>query len=303
VNPVNRISPVTDAEAARLARPDTVADLAAQITATPGAVASRRRAPRLLAPRRWLIGAPVAAGLAVAALILTSAGHPGQRLGPVPVGPPAAQALSFTTRNGYITVIVRNPEADPARYNAEFAAHHLNITLSLVPASPSIVGTLVEFDEPAGGPRLIPIIARGRCHTGGGGSACPVGVRVPLGFRGQGHLTFGRAARPGEQYESTAAATAPGEIMHGMSFQGQTVARVLAQLAARQATVPVFNAAGRLLHHVPGGWFVYDASPWAPQQVMLSVGPTPQQPPASPPASGSGPVPSPSPTAPAPRTR
>ncbi len=84
--------------------------------------------------------------------------------------------------------------------------------------------------------------------------------------------------------------------MHGLAFQGQTVARVLAELAARRATVPVFNAA-RLLHRVPGGWFVYDADPWAPQQVMLFVGPTPQQPPASPPVSASSPVPSPSPTA------
>jgi hypothetical protein len=56
------------------------------------------------------------------------------------------------------------------------------------------------------------ITARGRCYTGGGGSACPVGVQIPVGYRGQAEVVFGRAARPGEQYESTAPATAPGEV-------------------------------------------------------------------------------------------
>ena len=51
MNPVTRISPVTDAEAARMARPETLADLAGQITAMP--------------PRRRRAGWRRAAGLAV----------------------------------------------------------------------------------------------------------------------------------------------------------------------------------------------------------------------------------------------
>jgi hypothetical protein len=43
-------------------------------------------------------------------------------------------------------------------------------------------------------------------------------------------------------------------------------------------TVPVFNYArqgyARNLSRVPGSWYVYDALPWAAQQVMLFVGPT-----------------------------
>ena len=46
MNPVTRISPVSDAEAARMARPDTLADLAGQITATPPAAPGRRTASR-----------------------------------------------------------------------------------------------------------------------------------------------------------------------------------------------------------------------------------------------------------------
>jgi hypothetical protein len=216
-------------------------------------------------------------------------------VGPAGVGPQVAQALSFTTSGRYITVIVRNPLADPSRYRAEFAARHLDITLTLVPASPSLVGTLV-YSGQSGGANITPITAQGKCYTGGGGSACPVGVRIPADFRGQAQLVFGRAARPGERYESTAPATAPGEVMHGMRFQGDTVSQVLAMLRERDVTVPVFNYArqgyARNLSHVPGTWYVYDAAPWASQQVMLFVGPTKTPPSANSPQPGT-PVPSP----------
>ena len=116
-----------------MARPDTLADLAGQITATPPAAPGRRTASRghwrSIGKGRWWIGIPVAAALAVALLVVTSLGRPGQRVGPVTVGPPAAQALSFSRHGGGLTVIVRNPLADPARYRAEFAQHHLRITL------------------------------------------------------------------------------------------------------------------------------------------------------------------------------
>jgi hypothetical protein len=304
MTPISRICPVTDAQAERMVRPGTLADLAEQITATqspkPPEPPKARHAPGS-SSRRWLIATPLAAGLAAAALIVAALVVPGHQAGsprPASRGASArvsAQALSFVTSDGYITVIVRNPLADPSRYRAEFAAHHLNITLRLVPASPSLVGTVVYTGQSAG-PAITPITARGQCYTGGGGSACPVGVRIPADFRGQAELVFGRAARPGERYETTAAATAPGEVMHGLRFQGQTVSKVLAMLRERDVTVPVFNYASqgyaRNLSHVPGTWYVYDATPWALHQVMLSVGPT-RTPPPAPPQPG---TPTPTPT-------
>src|SRR5580692_9508503 len=279
-------------------------------------LAGERRRWQLAAPlagrgRRWLLAAPVAARLAVAALIVAELAGPGHQAGPAaaqsprttaeprPAGSAAqtAQALSFTTSDGWITVVVRNPLADEARYRAEFAAHHLDITFNLVPASPSIVGTVVYIGQSAGSSQIQTITARGRCYTGGGGSECPVGVRIPADFHGQAEIVFGRAARPGEQYESTAPATAPGEVMHGLKFVGDTVTQVLALLRSRHVTVGDYNFdkqgyGGANVHHVPGSWYVYDADPWAPGQVMLMVGPTPTQPPAGPPQPGT-PVPSP----------
>jgi hypothetical protein len=318
MNQISQICPVTDTDAERLVRPGTFADLGARITAAPpadlppaqpGRQPRQHRQHRQPRPRRkpirTPIATPLAAALAVIALVAAALAitRPSAPPKPATAPPPSvkarvpAQVLSFTTSGGYITVIVRNPLADPARYRAEFAAHHLNITLKMVPASPSIVGTVVYVEEPASSPDIETITAQGRCYTGGGGSACPVGVRIPVGFRGRAEVVFGRAARPGEQYESTAPATAPGEVLHGLHFAGDTVTQVLAMLRERHVTVPVFNYAqsggARNVSHVPGTWYVYDADPWAPGQVLLFVGPTRTPPENQAPQPG---TPTPSPT-------
>jgi hypothetical protein len=165
-----------------------------------------------------------------------------------------------------------------------------------VPASPSLVGTLVYLSGD-----VTPITAHGRCYTGGGGAACPVGVRVPANFHGHAEVVFGRAARPGEQYETTASAFAPGEVLHGMRITGDRVAQVLALLRHRDVTVRWFNYAhrgyARNLRSVPGTWFVYDAVPWAAGQVLLFVGPARHPHPGAPRSAGGKPAPSASPAA------
>jgi hypothetical protein len=296
MNEITRISPVTDDDAARLARPQTLADLASQITATPveapdGYRRAGRRAGRG-ARRRALLVVPLVAGLSAAAAFVaiaassTSAppapsGHPPVQALPSGQARPtttAGPALAFTVSASSITVIVRDPLADPAVYRAEFAAHHLSITLQMSPVSPSLVGAVFFMDEPGTGPHLIPITAKGACNTPGGGDLCPVGVKVPAGFRGPATIAFGRAARPGEQYVSTGSAFAPGEAMHGMTIKGKTVSQVLAQLHARHVSVARFNVesgtGSTIAHSAPDGWYVYNAIPWAPGEVMLFVGRT-----------------------------
>jgi len=233
--------------------------------------------PRVFRPARWLVLTGVAAAVAVAAVLIGLAG-------PASVGPPKAQAaaLTFTKHGGYIDVIVRNPLVDPAVYQAEFAAHGLHIRLFLVPVSPSLVGTVVAFDTTEPGANAITTItAKGRCWTGGGGSECPVGLRVSVSYRGQAAFTFGRAARPGEKYESTAPADAPGEAMHGLAYRDKTVPAVLAMLRQRHITARLrdFHTAKILsLGELHGTWYVYGADPWAPQQVLLYVGTSPVDP-------------------------
>jgi hypothetical protein len=73
-----------------------------------------------------------------------------------------------------------------------------------------------------------------------------------------------------------------GHTSHQNGRPGSCHPQVLAMLAQRDVTVPVFNVDqhgyARNVAHVPGTWYVYDATPWAPHQVMLMVGPTRTQP-------------------------
>lgn len=298
------LAPVTDVRAGELLPDEAAAALADRITATTAtapAPAPRHRRRLLMG-----IGLPLAtAGLAGAAVAVTAlARDDGRTPNPVQTRPnphvALAAALSFTPKGDYIDVRVRDPLADPERYRAEFAAHGLKVNLSLVPASPSIVGTVVATSTSEGTTNddITTITAKGECETGGGGALCPVGVRIRTGYKGTADITFGRAARPGEQYSSTASATAPGEVMHGMTFRKHRVGEVLAALKQRNVTVPEYRFEDgnqskiRRPDQIPDTWYVHDAAPWAKNQVLLFVGPTPT----SPESSTSAPPVLPSPT-------
>ena len=109
MNPISRIAPVTDAEAAQMVRPDTLADLAERLTSTPVEAAAAEDAAgnaawqsprrsrdwhaaglvrRTAGPRRWPGWlAPVAAAAAVAGVIIASLGISGLILRPAETGP------------------------------------------------------------------------------------------------------------------------------------------------------------------------------------------------------------------------
>ena len=284
MNPISRIASVTDAQAARMVRPGTLADLAQRLTSMPagaaaGAEDEAGRAARQSPPRRrrLLIAIPAVAAIAVAALVVTSLGGPGQRV----ISPAPAQALSFTRHGGYIDVIIRNPLADPRRYRAEFAAQHMNITLKLVPVPPPLVGTLITGYTGTG---ITTITANG-C-SGSGGDCPQIGLRIPVSFRVPATIEFGRAARPGEHYMVGALAAAPGEPVHGMRYLCRTLPAVLAMLRDRHVIVAVIRYAavnGKLVNGgklvfgekvIPGTWHVNEATMWAPRQVMLWASPS-----------------------------
>jgi hypothetical protein len=273
---ISRISPVTDAEAARLVSPAALADLASEIMATPLPSVSPRRPRPWMSRRLLLAGAPLAALAGVAGLLVALLGP-----GPGTADSPAAvAALSFINEHGYIKVIVNNPLADESWYNADFARHHMNIRMSLVAVSPSLVGTVVFIGTTPGTSDFSTITAQGRCWTGGGGSACPVGLKIPLDFHGQASVTFGRAARPGEQYESAGSAFSPGEALQGLRSEVilQQVSAVWPVLAQHHVTIAVCRDAGNSNvdpGKVPGNWYVTDVLPWAPGQIIVWVGPQP----------------------------
>src|SRR5262249_44040854 len=80
MNPISRIAPVTDAEAAQMVDPGTLADLAERLTSTPAEAAAAEDAARSLTGhsprrrRRLLIAISAVAALGVTALLVTSLG-------------------------------------------------------------------------------------------------------------------------------------------------------------------------------------------------------------------------------------
>jgi hypothetical protein len=265
---IRRLATVTDEQAARTVTRETRADLAEQIMATAieHAPARRRRVLRF--------GVPLAVVAAGAAAVAVWTGLPGgSHSGRARV---QLAALSFSTQGKYLVVKVKDPYADPKRYAREFAAHGMKIQLRMVPTSPSIVGTVVMME---GGDGIETITAKGKCWTGGGGYACPVGVRIPVGYHRSATIVFGRQARPGEPYTSTTSAFAAGEELHCVDIRGRTVTAAVALLRRHKMSVALYNYEPkpgwfentRDPSKIPGGWYVSGAEPYAPGQVQLMV--------------------------------
>lgn len=263
---IRRLATVTDEEAARTVSPRTKADLAEQIMATAPEAARPARRRRVL-----LFGVPLAAAAVAAAAVVPGLSRPTRPQ----VG---LAALSFSTQGKYLIVKVKDPYADPKRYAKEFAAHGMKIHLTMEPVSPSIVGTVVMMD---GGEGIQTITAKGKCWTGGGGNACPVGVKIPIGYKDEAGIIFGRPARPGEQYESTTSAFAAGEELHCVDIRHRTVDQALARLKRAHVAVAGFHYDPRPQwsdvttdrSKIPGNWYVSTALPWSPGKVLLWVQP------------------------------
>jgi hypothetical protein len=177
--------------------------------------------------RRWAVPVAIAAAAAVllALSITLPAGFPGGTRR-------AAAAISFTEDGRYIVAVIQDPQADSEALSAAFTQHSLDITLKLLPVSPSFVGKVVEQDT-SGGSDIETLFDENADCTTPGSTSCPIGLRIPLDFHGQANITLGRAGEPGEEYASVNDAFAPGELLHCSGLRGMTVqqaALVLSQV-------------------------------------------------------------------------
>jgi hypothetical protein len=291
---LSRTASVTDADAAGLASPAAFTDLASQIMATPvPAARSRARwtdairasllAPRPVSahPRRrlaLLTVVPVVLA-ALAAFIVTVA----SRSDNGPNSAAAIEAMSFIKNNGTITVIIKNLYADTSWYNADLARHHLDITLRLEPTPPSLVGfigaTSGDATAAGHGNEIKPINAPGSCDLSG--TNCQIGFTVPVDFQGEINMWIGRPARPGEQYQEAGSAFNRGEPLYGLADQifGHPLSEVLPLLARHNVTVAQCRQEGPGQQGsgicdpaaMSGIWYVRDVTPWAPNQVLLTI--------------------------------
>lgn len=312
MNEITTVRPLTDEQAAELVSASTLLELRESILDVPLARRDRqtqrtgrpvardaqqrpidgnhRRASRSGGRSRpaWVglgrdrpVRTAAVGALLIAVIAVITLAASGSRIGPVHVGAQPAQALSFTRRGGQLTVIVRNPLASPATFQRELTDHHLHIHLQLIKGSPSIVGTVAYIGENSDRGAVQVIQAKGRCRISATRDYCPVGVRVPAGYRGSMSLGFVVPTPAGTPYETSGSATAPGEALHGLHYRGLTVSQVLAILRRRHVHVQSYR---HTTHHgrtadthllpsaqVPHTWRVYQAIPYAPHEVILFV--------------------------------
>ena len=230
----------------------------------------------LALPRVWLAAPGVA--VVAAAVVLATATSP-QTPGPAI----HARVVSFRypTRgpdSGDIVATVTDPFAAQSTLNAAFQAAGLNIVVTLVPASPSIVGTVTStsYLGPATGPQ-IEALGQGPCVTGGG--ACPIGVKIPRDFTGQGSITLGRPAQPGEAYTASTFAFAPGEILHCSGVFNEQVSLALPIIQADKITAywgdDPFNTANDTQTTPPGDQYIVNAQPVSAGVVWFETKPQP----------------------------
>jgi hypothetical protein len=196
-------------------------DALRELHATPGAedlldgiLATSSTETRPVRFKRLVRTLALAAALGVAVAVVwvaASSVHPRQA---------AAAPISFVAKDGYIFARVTDPYASKAELDAAFAQHGFDITVTLVPASPSVVGMVPSI----GGAQnhQIKTYYDPSCYTEGGGH-CPTGILISEDFAGKAWIDIGRPAQPGERYSTYNNAFMPGEPLHCTNLPGMTV--------------------------------------------------------------------------------
>jgi hypothetical protein len=233
----------------------------------------RRRHRRRVHARRAIIGAAPVALIAIS--IPLAFGHRDVSAGRTSNVP--AHLVSFhAAPDGTVTATITDPLAAQRQLDAVFRQHGLDISVTVLPVSPSLVGTIVFTDAP-----ITASVQSGDCFPGGGG--CWVGLVIPAAFTGPANVSIGRAARPGEVYDSAANAFGPGEALHCSGILNEHVSAALPVLQARGLRVDWredvitqtgpggSTGYGSDLTAPPSGDYVVNALPISSTTVMVSV--------------------------------
>jgi hypothetical protein len=264
---LRRLDPLREQDLVQLLEAGRASGGAERILATPrrrARVHRAVRAPRLASAQAFGLAAVAAAfGAAVLAFSLVSSS-----------APPAA-ALSFSEHGGFVLAKIVNPYASVAEMRSELKSNHLHVTLKLLPVPAGSVGKVAMIDVNGGAANGVQPLTEGVCANG----PCAVGVKVARSFTGTGYVEIGRAARPGEKYESTpiGGAFAPGEQLHCSGLQGASVAKVLPALAGRKLSVVrwrmMASGSSTAGSGAPSSDLVEEVLPVSPGNVELWVAP------------------------------
>ena len=237
-------------------------ELLEEIVSSPAPVIIRqpRRRPHLAV----VIGSLTAILLAVGWLVPGAAG-----LGPAP----ASAALDVKREGDHYVVMVRDLFAGPAMYQRELRERGLDVEVRLVPVSPASTGEVFYLDGTRDHSAITAIEKPGGCSRLGG---CPVGFRIPVGFRGHATVLLGRAAGPGERYGILGAIEMEGQPFHCVDYVNRTLAEVLPLLRERGVRAEFTSyAIPGVRPSAPADWYVYEGVMIANRQALMLVNPTP----------------------------
>lgn len=232
--------------------------------------ASRRRRP-------IMAGVAVAAAAALAIAIAVSdrqggAGTPPTSAGQPSKGAPGAsvELVAFSKSGANVVARITDPFAAASQLDAAFHSHGIDISVQVLPVSPSLIGSIVYVGSPAS-VDIAPIHA-GKCLAGG--TQCTVGLVIPAGFHGPADVTVGRAARPGERYASADDSFGPGEALHCSGILNNPVSEATPALKSRGLS-PEWRIEGVSPSHdvknPPANYYVADGTPISSNTVMLWV--------------------------------
>jgi hypothetical protein len=183
---------------------------------------------------------------------------------------PHMSLVDFLTQsNGDIVAQITDPDAAASQLDAVFTAHKLDISVTVLPVSPSLVGTIVYDD----GADFQPIHA-GSCLAGG--TQCTVGFVIPANFTGHADVAVGRAANAGEPYQSADSSFGAGEALHCAGVFNQPVSVAAPIVAAKGLTAEWrVGTSSANLGTAPASDYVVGGVPISSTTVMLMVQPTP----------------------------
>ncbi|GAA4637415.1 hypothetical protein GCM10023196_091140 [Actinoallomurus vinaceus] len=198
------------------------------------------------------------------------------------LGPHAANALDIRREDGYYVITVKQLFADPARYAKELRDRGLNVSLTVKPVSPGLVGSVMPpFDQRYNGltneeiarrkDLISPITRPGGCEDSW---SCAIGLKIPVGYRGKASVMLGRKGRPRERFLAFGQLNNLGEPLQCEAFVNRTVGEVRSMLSRRGVVIGVFAVPLKgPRSDVPASWHVHEGWLTEPGKALLVAAP------------------------------
>jgi hypothetical protein len=153
---------------------------------------------------------------------------------------PAGAGIGFDEEDGMVVARATDTTVGADEMTAAFLERGLDVTVRLVPTSPSLVATIAGLGVDHGRYDGVQVLEEGTCWSPGRGlSGCKVGLLIPKDFDGQLEVIFGRTAAQGEPYAIGGDVFSRSEALHCSASRvlNRTAAAARTEISSRGVTV------------------------------------------------------------------